>query len=93
MNKPEKITAIVAIVQIFKYYGTPSKLLPVFAIIIGAILEHSENPTPQGILDGIITGALATGSYGVIKGSYKTIVGKQTSKKVDFSNDEDDRCI
>jgi hypothetical protein len=91
MSKPEKIAAIVAIVQIFKYYGTPHNLLPVFAIIVGAILEHSENPTPQGILDGIITGALTTGSYGVIKGSYKAIANKQNSKKV--AEDEDDRCI
>jgi len=92
MYKPEKIAAIVAIVQIFKYYGTPSRLLPIFAIIIGAVLEHSENPTPQGILDGVILGALTTGSYGVIKSSAQSVLKLHTSKADDTSDLEDDLC-
>ncbi len=82
MIRPEKITAIVAIVQISKYYGVPSKFLPVLALILGAVLEYSENPTSQGILDGIILGAITTGSYGVIKGSARGILGTSTNVEV-----------
>ncbi len=74
MSKPEKIAAIVAIVQLFKYYGTPHKLLPVFAVLMGVALEYSDNPSSQGILDGLVMGAMTTGSYGVLKGASQTIL-------------------
>ncbi len=77
MIKPEKIAAIVAIVQLFKYYGTPHKLLPFFAVLMGVALEYSDNPSPQGILDGLIMGAMTTGSYGVLKGASQTVLKRQ----------------
>ena len=74
MEKPEKIIAIIAVVQICKFYGVPSKLLPIFALIVGAILEFSDNPTGNGVLDGILLGAIVTGSFGLVKGAGWTIV-------------------
>ncbi len=68
MEKSEKIIAIIAVVQLCKYYGVPSKLLPIFAIIVGAILEFSDNPTGNGVLDGILIGAVVAGSFGLAKG-------------------------
>jgi len=88
MSKPEKITAIVAIVQICKYYGAPSKILPILAIIIGAILEYSENSTLQGVLDGIILGAITTGGYGVIKSSAEGILGESNGGKFQIPNEQ-----
>lgn len=73
-SKAEKIAAIVAITQIIKYYGVPSKFLPVFAILLGAILEYSDVQTSQGILNGMVLGAMTTGSYGVVKGSAQSVL-------------------
>lgn len=63
----EKITAIVATTQLFKFYGAPSKSLPIISIALGIILEYAENPTAQGVLRGVVIGAMTTGGYGVIK--------------------------
>lgn len=92
MNKAEKIAAIVAIVEIFKYYGTPHKVLPIFAILIAMVLEYADNPTPQGIIDGLINGAIATGSYGIIKNSAQGIMKKDIPPP-DTSLMDDDRCV
>lgn len=76
----EKITAIVAITQLCKYYGTPSKYLPLVAIITGILLEYSENPTADGILRGIIIGATTTGGFGVIKNAAVYTLEPKTKK-------------
>ncbi len=67
MAYAEKITAIVAITQLFKYYGAPSKWCPVIAIVLGILFEYSENPTAKGILNGVVIGAMTTGGYGLAK--------------------------
>lgn len=92
MNKAEKIAVIIAIVQIFKYYGVPHKLLPIFALLVGAILEFSENPSAQSVLDGIVLGALTTGSYGVVKGAAQTVLKTPKKEPVEASELDDDRC-
>lgn len=69
MNQAEKITAIIAITQVIKFYGIPSKFLPAIAVGIGILLQYSEDPTSKGVIDGIILGAMTTGSYGVVKGA------------------------
>lgn len=78
LNQAEKIAAIVAITQLFKYYGVSSKFLPIIAIGTGVILEYCENPSAKGILKGVILGAMTTGSYGVIKNSAETLMAKKT---------------
>lgn len=82
MPQAEKVAAIIAITQLIKFYGVPSKYLPLFAIIIGVILEYSDNPTAQGILDGIILGAMTTGSYGVIKNAATYALDPKDKKEI-----------
>lgn len=100
MGKAEKIIAIIAIVQLCKYYGVPSKLLPIFALIVGAILEFSDNPTGNGVLDGILLGAVTAGSFGLVKSIGWTIIrlfknwspsDKHSSIDIDDLEPEDDR--
>jgi hypothetical protein len=93
MDKAEKIAAIVAVVQIFKYYGVPHKLLPIFAIILGALFEYSDNPTAQSILDGIVLGAMTTGSYGVLKGAAQSVLKIPKKDSIDTLEPDDDRCV
>lgn len=87
-----KIAVIIGAVQIFKYYGTPGKLLPVFAVIIGAVLEHTYHPSPQGILDGVILGAMVTGCFMVVKAAGLAVLGLRKKKSEDISDLEDDLC-
>lgn len=87
MDKAEKIAAIVAITQIIKYYGVPSKFLPVFAILLGAILEYSDVQNAQGVLNGMVLGAMTTGSYGVLKGSAQSVL--KIPKKDDMVSIDD----
>lgn len=82
MDKPEKIAAIVAITQIFRYYGVPTKYLPVLAIMVGVALEYGKNPTPQAVLDGVVLGALTTGSFGILKDSAETVLKAAKKKDV-----------
>lgn len=81
MITTEKIIAILAVVQISKYYGAPRLFLPILAMMVGAILEFSDDPTGQGVLNGIVVGAITTGVYGVVKDLLPPYGGKsQTSK-------------
>lgn len=92
MDKTEIVVAIVAITQVFKYYGVPSKFCPAIAIGLGALFQYVNNPTANGILEGVVIGATVTGSYGLLKGSAQSVL-KQSKKKVaDFAYMEDDRC-
>lgn len=77
----QKTVAIVAITQLFKYYGAPSKFCPVIAIGLGILFEYSENPTSQGVIAGLILGATVTGSYGLIKRTGQCIIPMQNSHK------------
>jgi hypothetical protein len=93
MNKAEKITAILAITQVFKYYGAPSALLPIVAMGIGAMFQYIENPTSNGIMEGVIFGAVVTGSFSLIKGIFKSVFGL---RKKDLTSDleaDDDRGV
>lgn len=92
-SKPETIAAIVAITQVFKYYGVPHKLLPIFAIILGALFEYSDDPTAQSILNGIVLGAMTTGGYGVIKGASQTVLKIPKKDSIDALEPDDDRRV
>ena len=74
MNQAEKIAAIAAITQVFKFYGIPSKWCPLIAVAVGVLIQYSEQPDSKGILDGILLGAMVTGSYNVLKGSAQTVL-------------------
>ena len=93
MDKAEKIVAIVAITQVFKYYGVPSKFCPAIAILLGAVFQYTENPTANGIIEGVVLGAVATGGYGVVKGSAQTILKISKKEAIDFADEDDDRCV
>ena len=75
----QKTAAIVAITQLFKYYGAPSKFCPAIAIGLGILFEYSENPTSKGVITGVILGATVTGGYGLIKRTGQCIVPMQNS--------------
>lgn len=93
MDKAEKIAAIAAITQVFKYYGAPSKWCPAIAIVLGAILEYGERPNANGILDGIILGAIVTGSYGMVKGAAQTTLSRFVSNDLSAMEADDDRGV
>ncbi|MBI5422055.1 hypothetical protein HZA44_02895 [Candidatus Peregrinibacteria bacterium] len=93
MDKAERIAAIAAITQIFKYYGAPSKWCPMIAIALGALMEYADNPTPKGILDGVVVGAMVTGSYGMLKGAAQATITKSASPNFSLMEAEDDRGL
>lgn len=83
MTNPEKVAAVLAITQLFKYYGLRSKHCPLVAIAVGVLLEYSDNPTSDGVLRGVILGATVTGSYGVVKGSAQSVMEPFKPKKAE----------
>lgn len=93
MDKAERIAAIAAITQIFKYYGAPSKWCPMIAIALGALMEYADNPTAKGILDGVVVGAMVTGTYGILKGAAQATVTKPTAQNFSLMEAEDDRGV
>jgi hypothetical protein len=93
MDRAQKIVAIAAITQLFKYYGAPSGWCPAIAIVVGVILEYGERPNPIGILDGLILGAIVAGGYGLIKGATEKILGDNSSKNLDWLEPDDDRGV
>jgi len=93
MNKAEKIAAILAITQVFKYYGAPSPLLPFVAIGLGAMFQYIEHPTPNGIMEGIILGAVTTGGFGLIKSLVKSVFRIQKKDPNSELEADDDRGI
>ena len=93
MHKAERIAAIAAITQVFKYYGAPSKWCPLIAIALGAILEYGERPDANGILDGILLGAIVTGSYGMVKGAGQMTLGRSQAKDLSILEADDDRGV
>ena len=93
MDKAEKIAAIVAITQVFKYYGVPSKLCPALAVLLGAAFGYSENQTAQGIIDGVILGAITTGGYGVVKGASQSALRLPKKDSIDILEPDDDRGV
>ena len=94
MNNTEKIAAIVAITQLFKYYGVPSKFCPLIAIGLVALFQYVENPTANGIIEGVVLGSVATGGYGVVKGSAQSIlpIKKKVPDYLELEH-EDDRGV
>lgn len=93
MNKPEAIAAIVAITQVFKYYGVPSKFCPIVAMGFGAAFGYADNPTAQGIIDGVILGAMTTGGYGVVKGSAQSVFRIPKKTSISILEPDDDRGV
>ena len=89
METNEKIIAIVGITEAIKQYGIPSQFCPTIAIIVGALLQYAENPTSQGVLEGIILGATVTGGYAVTKRVGQGVLSPLT-KKPNYSNLEAD---
>ncbi len=92
MDKTEIVAAIVAITQVFKYYGVPSNFCPMIAIGLGALFQYINNPTVNGILEGIVIGATVTGGYGLLKGSAQSVLKQPKKDVTDFAYMEDDRC-
>lgn len=92
MNKPETLAAIVAITQLFKQYGVPSRFCPLIALILGGVFGYSENQNARGIIDGVILGALATGGYAVVKGSGQEVL-KSRRPSTELLEHEDDRGV
>ncbi|MBU1017744.1 hypothetical protein KKA33_01815 [Patescibacteria group bacterium] len=92
-SKAEKIAAIIAITQVFKYYGVPSKFCPIVAMGFGAAFGYADNPTAQGIIDGVVLGAMTTGSYGVLKGSARAVLKPLQKTPVDILEPDDDRGV
>lgn len=93
MNKPETIASIVAITQVFKYYGVPSNFCPIIAMGFGAAFGYADNPTAQGIIDGVVLGAMTTGGYGVVKGSAQSILKIPEKTSVGTLEPDDDRGV
>ena len=93
MTKPETIAAIVAITQVFKYYGVPSKFCPIVAMGFGAAFGYADNPTAQGIIDGVVLGAMTTGSYGVLKGSAQAVLKPLKKQPTQYLEPDDDRRV
>lgn len=93
MDKAEKVTAIVAITQVFKYYGVPSKFCPVVAMTLGALLQYTENPTANGIIEGVVMGAATTGAYGVVKGSAQSVLRIPKKDSIDLLEPDDYRGV
>jgi len=89
-NNAENIAAIVALVQVVKYYGVPHEFLPVFAMFVGGALGFVEAPTAQGIINGIFMGAVATGGYGIIKNSAQVVLKKRADETPNLSEEEHD---
>lgn len=89
-NNAEKIAAIVALVQMVKYYGVPHNFLPVFAMFVGGALGFVEDPTAQGIINGIFMGAVATGGYGIVKNSAQVVLKKAPNETLNPSEAEHD---
>ncbi|QQR83734.1 hypothetical protein IPJ72_00775 [Candidatus Peregrinibacteria bacterium] len=76
ITKSEKIIAIVAITQLVKQYGFPKKSCPLVALLVGALLEYAEEQSTAAIVRGIVMGAIATGSYAVVKDSATVVMEK-----------------
>ena len=93
MNKTEKIAAIVAITQLFKENGLPSRWCPLVAIILGALFEYAENQTAQGIVNGVILGATVTGGYAVVKGTAQGAVKSAKKTPVETLEHDDYRGV
>ncbi len=81
MDRTEKIAAILGITEAIKQYGIPSKFCPTLAIIVGALLEYAENPTSEGIIQGVVLGATVTGGYKVVKSSGTAVLNSDSKKK------------
>lgn len=81
METNEKIIAIVGLTEAIKQYGIPSQFCATVAIIIGAIIGYIENPTSQGIFEGVVLGATVTGGYAITKKTGKSILSPFNTKK------------
>ena len=93
MNKAEKVAAILAITQVFKYYGAPSPLLPFVAMGLGAMFKYIEYPTPNGIMEGIILGAVTTGGFSLIKSAFQSVFRLQKKDPNYDLEADDDRGV
>jgi len=93
MNLAEKIIAIIGITQIFKFYGAPSKLLPFVAMGLGAMFQYIEYPTANGIMEGIILGAVTTGGFSLIKGVFQSVFRFQKKEPNADLEADDDRGV
>jgi uncharacterized membrane protein len=74
MDKAEKIAGLVAITELFKQYGVLGRFCPLVTLVLGALLGYLEDPSTQGIVDGVLLGAVATGGYAVVKNSAKGVI-------------------
>ena len=66
------VAIVVGLTEVIKKTGMPTKYLPFVALVIGVLLGYGTDGT-DGILNGIIMGLVASGSYDVGKFAVKRI--------------------
>ena len=93
MNLAEKVIAIIALTQIFKFFGTPSSVLPFISMIMGAAVGFLGKPNINGILEGIFLGAVCTGGYGIIKNAAESLFSRTKKNPYSDLEADDDRGV
>jgi hypothetical protein len=93
MNLPEKIAAIIGLTQIFKFFGTPSSVLPIISIIMGAMTGYLDDSSITGILRGFFLGAVCTGIFGIVKNAAETIICRTKKSPYSELEADDDRGV
>ena len=88
----EADASVVPISPQIQKHSLGNNLLPAFAMLLGAVFEFSDNPSAQGILEGIVLGAVTTGSYGVVKGAAQSVLPTKKKTFTDYMDADDDRC-
>ncbi|CAH2214146.1 hypothetical protein [Tepidibacter aestuarii] len=69
------IPLIVSITQVIKTAGVPKKFAPLISLVIGMVLcifYESNVDIKQRVLDGIIAGLIASGSFSAFKSVAKS---------------------
>ena len=91
MNLAEKVITIIALTQLFKFFGAPSVTLPFIAMIMGGLVGFLGKPNISGVLEGIFLGAVCTGTYGVIKNAAKSLLNRTKKNPNEDLEADDDR--
>lgn len=94
MDRNEKVIAIAGITEAIKQYGVPAQFCPTIAIIIGGLIGFAEKNSSEGILEGVMLGAIVTGGYSLTKRVGSEII-KPLNKQPDYVRLEadDDRGV
>lgn len=93
MNLPEKIASIIGLTQLFKFFGTPSPVLPVISMIMGAMVGYIGKSGINGILEGLFLGAVCSGIFGIIKNITQALIFRQKKNSHSSLEADDDRGV